>query len=136
MSTTNPETEAIDAETPDSKSAPVHRIVHTPGPWGIAVWAEHHKLAGQASSVHSEDENDDDLETICDMDKWTEPREKMANARLIAAAPDLLEALEESLSLNINWSETAEQEHLRHLSEYKRVIEQARAAIEKATNVV
>ena len=56
------------------------------------------------------------------------------DAKLIAAAPDLLEALKESLALNINWSETAEDEHLRHLSEYTRVIEQARVAIEKATN--
>lgn len=45
---------------------------------------------------------------------------------------DLLEALEESLALNINWSETASDEDLMHLSEYKQVIKQALAAIKKA----
>ena len=56
----------------------------------------------------------------------------VSNAWLIAAAPELLDALKESLALNVNWSETAEEDHLRHLSEYKRVIQQAKAAIEKA----
>ncbi len=55
--------------------------------------------------------------------------EDEANARLIAAAPDLLDALEESLALNINWSVEAEPEALAYYSEYKQVIAQARAAI-------
>ena len=52
-----------------------------------------------------------------------------------AREAELLKALEESLALNINWSETAEDEHLNHLSEYKRVIEQARTAINNAKRV-
>lgn len=48
------------------------------------------------------------------------------------AAPELLAALEESLALNINWSETAEADDLDYYSEYRAVIKQARAAIAKA----
>lgn len=51
------------------------------------------------------------------------------NARLIAAAPSLYEALQEGLALTLNWVSTAEPEHLQHLSEYRRVIKQIRAAL-------
>jgi hypothetical protein len=57
--------------------------------------------------------------------------EDFANAVLFTESPGLLAALEESLALNINWSATAEESHLQHLSEYKRVIAQAQEVLAK-----
>ncbi len=113
-----------------SSVAPVQSIVHTPGPWFA-------HMNGEGAFCIKTGRDYDTSPTLASRNKWKSNADASnANARLIAAAPDLLEALEESLALNVNWSETAEDEHLRHLSEYTRVIEQARAVIEKATKVV
>ena len=110
--------------------APVHAVVHTPGPWFA-------HLNGDGSFCIKSGRDYDASPTLASRNKWkSNAAESEANAGLIAAAPDLLEALEESLALNVNWSETAEDDHLRHLSEYKRVIEQAKEAIRRARVVV
>lgn len=66
---------------------------HTPGPWvSVGAWVEH---------------PDDNIPDICtcnpeDMGQSYLPRsdqEILANARLIAAAPDMLQAIEELLIL-------------------------------------
>jgi len=82
---------------------------HTPGPWSVddphQIWAE---SAGEYVAITRVE----DWETI--------PREQAeANARLIATAPDLLEALNEL----IGWQTTAPHE----------AIQAAKAAIAKAT---
>lgn len=51
-----------------------------------------------------------------------------ANARLIAAAPELLEAIEETLTAGINWYETATKSDASELG----FVVRARAAIAKA----
>ena len=60
---------------------------HTPGPWRTFVWNE---FAGEAVISHVTVITDN--KDIAKFSRWTD--EVMANARLIAAAPDLLEALE------------------------------------------
>jgi len=75
--------------------ASVQRIVHTPGPWNVYHWAEHHELAGFPSSVGQDDDLGMEAVDICtfkasDADK----DEQWANAKLIAAAPELLKALQ------------------------------------------
>lgn len=57
---------------------------HTPGPWEASQWRVCHSVGG-------------DIGVICDTanNAKTRTEENMANAKLIAAAPELLEALEE-----------------------------------------
>lgn len=62
---------------------------HTPGPWHVTAM---HK--GIRPSFHSPGENGG--VAICEM--YSSGRDVVANARLIAAAPDLLEALEGMVS--------------------------------------
>lgn len=77
-------------------SIPTHHVAHTPGPWHIGEpplvvpAACHIKLyapSGEIGVLHRELDDDptDDLSIA----------EHHANARLIAAAPDLLKAIEE-----------------------------------------
>ena len=66
----------------------------------------------------------------------TQAPEPVANARAIALVPELIaevirlrEALSESTALNENFVSVVEPETLLHLSEYRAVIKQARAAL-------
>lgn len=66
---------------------------HTPGPWEAWDWGKDGKVGvGKAYGNESD---------ICSMSNDTSRTfsEDIANARLISAAPDLLEALEELLSI-------------------------------------
>jgi hypothetical protein len=65
---------------------------HTPGPWD--------------SSTYEVEANDGTL--ICNMSGWKSPEASKANARLIAAAPELLEALKNIYDLleDGHWQET------------------------------
>lgn len=89
---------------------------HTPGPWAVQL------TDGVADMVHASAEHNN-FGTIVDLDGSEFDYDmSLANARLIAAAPELLEALKRSLS----W-----------LSSYPgggatKVYEQAREAIDKA----
>ena len=60
---------------------------HTPGPWEV-------RLSMGSQSIAYDISSDDGR--VCSSPRWATPREDeaLANARLIAAAPDLLEALE------------------------------------------
>ena len=89
---------------------------HTPGPWtsqGLAIVAS-------------------DRSFVCRVYPWcADPQDAecaKANARLIAAAPELLEALEETLTAGINWYETATKSDASELG----FVVRARAAIAKA----
>lgn len=64
---------------------------HTPGPWKVVGESSDHECGYGVSSVGTRDEG---VFRICntDMDELEMP-EQLANARLIAAAPDMLEAL-------------------------------------------
>lgn len=65
---------------------------HTPGPWAINIqeWVSGEK------NYYVEDEGSDN--SICKVFQKPLERETSANAKLIAAAPDLLEALLDCVS--------------------------------------
>jgi len=70
---------------------------HTPGPWVVRKWSQLMNIQGNIHQV-----TDGDLYPTAFVPAWDMPgageiegtQEAIANARLIAAAPDLLEALE------------------------------------------
>lgn len=85
---------------------------HTPGPWEASQWRVCHSVGG-------------DIGVICDTanNAKTRTEENMANAKLIAAAPELLEACQMLLTLS-----------LPHDVSGRAMVDKARAAIEKATS--
>ena len=69
---------------------------HTPGPWYVRQDREFYKNHAQPFCISNKPEGDDDYDEdsiwVCRcMDSWDD--EMKANARLIAAAPELLDAL-------------------------------------------
>jgi hypothetical protein len=112
---------------------------HTPGPW--AVFHDHPDPATAATLALIRPANSagydehDDIASIY----VTELPERAANAQLIAAAPDLLEALQAFMALDRTFSTTCEQglaelaaQSGRH-GELPRAVQKARAAIARAT---
>lgn len=90
---------------------------HAPGPWtaqGLAIVASDRSFVGR---VYPWCADPQDAECA------------KGNARLIAAAPDLLAALEETITAGINWYETATKSDASELG----FVVRARAAIAKAT---
>ena len=94
---------------------------HTPGPWYIDPIKAHANgnqriMAGQCTPVA------------------VVPEHLAADARLIAAAPDLLEALKEATSaLEWRWERVANRAAPVHETAIQEAYNQARAAIAKAT---
>jgi hypothetical protein len=75
---------------------------HTPGPWSIQ-WATHWGVDDGTNTERAgcfqilSDPNPTLANVLCTRTPWPERADEMrANARLIAAAPDLLAALEEA----------------------------------------
>lgn len=100
---------------------------HTPGPW--LVW----DLKGTARVDHTTgvfrqlDGNDEQTIALCDEDLSLSSDEQFANARLIAAAPELLEALEE-LEQRLDYTKSGAFSH----DDRAECLAIARAAIAKA----
>ncbi len=103
------------------------KATHTPGPWqaldnnhtGIDIDIKHEPFAGGTIATIWNGADDDAPGEM----EW-------ANARLIAAAPDLLAACNELLAMLKEWS--ANPDEMSGFSEFKGV-HVARAAIAKAT---
>ena len=102
---------------------------HTPGPWiNNATWelqnADRHICV-----------DDGQWSRVIARVKHTDKDDALANARLIAAAPDLLEALKELLALGPVFRDIRAFKRGRraYLSDHKSAIK-ARAAIAKATD--
>ena len=93
----------------------------TPGPWH-ANWT---RLNGKAIGFHVADETHGSIRPICEFYDGTEampPEEVEANARLIAAAPELLEALTDCVE-HMHWTQP----------QGEAALKKAKAAIAKAT---
>ncbi len=93
---------------------------HTPGSWiAVEAWVEH---------------PDDSIPDICNCDMGVDRsyEEARANAHLIAAAPDLLEALVHAENALADYVPTIEKSGA-SLNYGHHVLRQARAAIAKAT---
>jgi len=86
---------------------------HTPGPWSTYT-------PNYMKSVHAIDPD------ICEMTSTRPLDEVSANAQLIAAAPELLEALQELIAEADNTGGS-----IRQVTRYS--VDKARAAIAKAT---
>lgn len=105
---------------------------YTPGPWRVAappdkVCTDYRDEGG--SMLDSNWGHGGHAKTIvtCEHRSWMALGEEFANAHLIAAAPDLLEALRGA----IEWMSCVEP-HLRDGTPFKRNIESYKAAIAKA----
>ncbi len=109
------------AKNEPAANVPVEAIVHTPGPW-------YAHMNGEGSFCIKAGTDYDISPTLASRSKWKSDAERSnANARLIAAAPELLEALEDCL----RWIEADEWTYGRTFSTGDRI----RTAIEKATGV-
>ena len=64
---------------------------HTPGPWRVEVW-NYHVLYEHVPTIVAAQDIVAEATSLCGMDSDRED-ERAANARLIAAAPEMLEAL-------------------------------------------
>jgi len=102
---------------------------HTPGPWTItkaqnARYIEGDPKRGHVAFVYAKGDR-------CDImrDEYSAPEEMEANARLIAAAPDLLDALKVMLKGDELGEVACQEQGFLRLIERT---EQARAAIAKA----
>lgn len=75
---------------------------HTPGPWEVFICDDGGEWTGWPISIHAANEDDKSIVRTGGMwpyewDAATSQAEAVANARLIAAAPDLYEALRDML---------------------------------------
>ena len=96
---------------------------HTPGAWGIQGKNIRHYWGGSKEYAHT---------SICDVSGQGVASLERANARLIAAAPELLAACEDLVNLWDEWVRYSEglEEPLRRSIEMR--VQQSRAAISKA----
>ena len=101
---------------------------HTPGPWSVDCWTG--TLQGDTAHQGTHEAVWKDELLICPTGLTSDP-EALPNARLIAAAPELLEALQ------IAVAETLDYIRLNHLTgaQNNHWIVLARQAIAKATGV-
>jgi hypothetical protein len=74
---------------------------HTPGPWQSKSDYEPMTIIG---NVDGPDDGEYHYTPICEVEPTLFPDENAANARLIAAAPELLKVLEDICEWIINWS--------------------------------
>jgi hypothetical protein len=100
---------------------------HTPGPWGVgSAPRSAHTNKDKCLYIHGADP----YAMVCELGSEKHP-EHQANARLIAAAPDLLAALRDVLRYCVTSSGLPDLGKGR-TPEQQAAMNQARAAIEKA----
>jgi hypothetical protein len=100
---------------------------HTPSPW-VVCHSEKPTFISHTTGVYSQpDSSDERIIALCDEDLLLSSDEQLSNARLIAAAPELLEALQE-LEQRLDYSKSGPFSHYDSLE----CLGIARAAIAKA----
>jgi hypothetical protein len=114
---------------------------HTPGPWRSIIDDTGGQWSGWPLCITAE--NEDDKTVVRTGGQWpyewdaaTSQREAVANARLIASAPDLLEALIASLSLDplrMELEDCLDDEREALVAELQQIEAQISAAIARAT---
>lgn len=66
---------------------------YTNGEWSLSVWSEHSTAkTGGPAGIYVDDDDEGEL-AICDFPAFPEVEETEANAKLIAAAPEMYERL-------------------------------------------
>lgn len=117
---------------------------HTPGPWMAWPCCDEDDYTPRYAEVLKDPRPaggifDDTQPLICRAFYGKTDDERLANARLIAAAPELLEALDviakfsEGLSNSRCFRSDCTEEQFRYIAEWRNTIEDARNAIAKAT---
>ncbi|CAB4154873.1 hypothetical protein UFOVP653_37 [uncultured Caudovirales phage] len=96
---------------------------HTPGPWFLAEKVEGKHTTTNMRRIRSEREGMEHG-AVCEVYGIADGSEAHANARLVASAPELLEALKNLVLCSERWEDT-------HTA---LVMDAARAAIAKATS--
>lgn len=109
------------------------QVKHTPGPWDC-VGEGYDSMAARdcwsaGYAVISRDANGEFDENICLIDEQSDDAVAFANARLIAAAPDLLAALKD---MNDQYARLVAERYPNSAFYGDRLLDQARAAIVKA----
>ena len=106
-------------------------LQHTPGPWIISADPMHfYSLTTVIGGKESHQKNGPPQQMIVQVGGFAEWQEAEANARLIAAAPDLLEAAQrfvEVMDESFDHPDTASE-----IDKLNKVADAARAAIAKA----
>lgn len=75
------------------------KVKHTPGPWEIEFDPWHFDTASTVVGGEKVKAKGIGQQMLVQVGGWASPTEQEANARLIATAPELLEALEELLAV-------------------------------------
>jgi hypothetical protein len=105
---------------------------HTPGPWEVAI--EIFDNDGMPETAIQAINSGATVAVALDFGP-NNPNMRTANARLIAAAPDLLDALKDAYALTIGHAATYQFQH--ELDElhptHREILDKTRAAIAKAT---
>ena len=100
---------------------------HTPGPWLVWDSKGTARIDHTTGVYRQPDSSDEQIIALCDEDLSLSSDEQLANARLIAAAPELLEALEE-LDRLLDYTKSGAFSHY----DRAKCVVVARAAIAKA----
>ena len=107
---------------------------HTPGPWEIKLSRDDE---GTLCHIGTPDKIARCGQHVCQINGWgfdyDADKEQQANARLIAAAPDMLEALEEAIKCGMVPSSSVKDGGAARHSRQVAVADMIRAAIAKAT---
>jgi len=113
----------------------VSNIKHTPGPWSVYDHFGHPEIFSDSFSVIVYYQSE--IDTIVDDDSGVHgmnDNEMLTNIHLIAAAPDLLEALQELYSSPLPDSGCMDRSSFGiYLSNYNAALRKAKEAITKAT---
>lgn len=118
-----------EATKPDT-TGQVMPVVHTPGPWAF-MEGDRGRMA--ASLVFKENDKDFHIgHVICEPRNEEQRATDLANARLIAAAPELLAALQTAAETIRAWHGEDLWDNYQHSPEMKEI----NAAIAKATGLV
>jgi hypothetical protein len=113
----------------DTISDKTTEMQHTPGRWHINVHNAGQYYGDLTSDLPQKIGNIGCIRTIAVVLKYAPKSEQAANARLIAAAPDLLEALQGMLK----WYDHGNDQQ--RIKEFSFALAKARDAVTKATGV-
>lgn len=104
---------------------------HTPGPWYVNTAREVAGCNGDVAVV-----NEDNGIVAAAFARFAKPEETLANARMLAAAPELYEALADCYVLALAWASTYAESHGLPMGEqaepHATILKNSRAALRKA----
>lgn len=100
---------------------------HTPGPWRVMTYSSPEVVSGPDDGYKLVA-----MPTSLNLDQQVQARGRLADAHLISAAPEMLEALEFAVAIGMVPVTSASEGGAAKFSEQVRVADMIRAAIKKA----